>query len=119
MVWTLPAITNTQLSSVKIFNNGQPIELITEAIVDKQDQDYTDVFNTSPNTFFSNMATELMYLLQVLLKKNPSPPPPTSIYQLLIENNRLVYIGFAILVLTTSIWIIVNIFFRTNPNKST
>lgn len=108
MVWTLPTITNTQLSNVKIFNNGQPIEYITESVVDKQKQEQTNPFEINPKQFFSNMAHELMYLLQILLRRTK---PQSSVYELLIENNRLVYIGFAILLFTTSFWVILSIFF--------
>ena len=112
MVWTLPAITNTQLSNVKIFNNGKPIELITESVVDKQTQQETDAFDINPYNFLKNMATELMYLIHVLiLRKKQKNSANLSVYELLIQNNRLVYIGVAILLLTTSIWIILGIFF--------
>ena len=108
MVWTLPTITNTQLSNVKIFNNGKPIDLVVDATIDTKKQDQ-DAFSFTPVAFFRNMATELLFLLKVMfgIKSNPEK----SVYDLLIAKNRLIFIGFAIVLITTSIWIVLSIFF--------
>ena len=111
MVWTLPTITNTQLSNIKIFNNGVPVDVILEPQIEQVKQNEQDVFKLSNKEFLENMSTELRQLFELLTYKNQSEFISIDTF---IKNNRLLYIGVFIVITSLILWLISALFFKSS-----
>lgn len=108
MVWTLPTITNTQLSNVKIFNSGVPVDIILEPQIETVKQNEPNIFNFSNKEFLENMSLELRQLFELVTNKNQSEIISKDTF---IKNNRLFYIGVVIVITSLILSLFSSIFF--------
>lgn len=111
MVWTLPAIKDAQLSNIKIFNNGKPINLYYETSLNAFKQS-AGVFNATPPRFVSKMADETRGFFKDIFSKNK----PKNFWPMLIQNNRLVYLGIMIMFLSVVLSLLYIIVWTPNRN---
>ena len=107
MVWTLPIITNTQLSNIKIFNNGVPTEIILEPQVQSVKQNEPNILKISGKQFIENMSSEIRQLFEIITNKNKSE---TISFDTIIKKYRLLYIGAAIIITSFILWFLLLIF---------
>ena len=108
MVWTLPTITNTQLSNVKIFNSGVPVDVILEPQVDVAEQTETSIFQQNVPEFVETMSSELRQLFDEITQKKTLQTD--TLLDLIIQKNRLLYIGIVIVFTSLLLWFVSSIF---------
>ena len=103
---TFPAVRNLELSNIRIFNHGRPVHInsLGEFGDAKKVDKEKNVLNFTPKEFIHNMSTELNGLIRDVSDLEPKTTRK-KMKKLLIQNNRLTYIGFLIIMSTVVLWV--------------
>lgn len=115
---TFPPYKIKNISNIRIFNACEPVHLNTISdVFEYSNEDYRqqNVFNLTPKEFVNNMSNEINTIIRKVVdettendqdRKSKHIKEKTNWKLFFIENNRLTYLGFFIVIVTMIIWVL-------------